>query len=49
MKTVTLILPLEATTVIDSRSDSSSDTVAKAGATAAAEEQYRYDCVATAY
>ena len=34
MKTVTLILPLEETTVSDSRSDSSSDTVATAGATA---------------
>ena len=39
MKTVTLILPLEATTVSDSRIDSSSDTIATAGATAAAAER----------
>ena len=45
MKTVTLILPLEATTVSDSRSDCSSDTVATAGAiAAAAERQWRDSC-----
>ena len=41
MKTVTLILSLEATTVSDSRSDISSDTVTTAGATAAATEQQK--------
>ena len=41
MKTVTLILPLEATTVSDSRSNRSSDTVATADATAAATERQK--------
>ena len=39
MKTVTQILPLEATTVSDSRGDSSSDNVATEGETAAATER----------
>ena len=38
MVNVTLILPLEATTVSDSRSDSSSDTAGTAGATAAEQQ-----------
>ena len=42
MKTVTLIMPLEATTVSDSRSDSSSDTVTTAGAIASATEQHLF-------
>ena len=41
MKTVTLILPFETTTVSDSRSDISSDSVATAGETAA--ERYWSD------
>ena len=45
IKTVTQILPLEATIVSDSRSDSRSDSVATAGATAAAiERQKRQRC-----
>ena len=42
MKTVTLILPLETTTVSDSRSDSSSDSVATVGAAAAAMERQKH-------
>ena len=41
MKTVTLVLPLEATTVSDSRIDSISDTVATALATAAVKERLK--------
>ena len=41
MKTVNLILPLEATAVSDSRSDRSSDSVAIAGATAVSTEQQK--------
>ena len=48
MKTITPILPLEATTVSDSRSDSRSDTVAKAEATEAAAERQWSDSVETA-
>ena len=55
MATVTLILPLEATTVnnprysrSDSRSNSRGDSAVTAGVTAAAAEQQHRDSVATA-
>ena len=48
MKTVTLIMPLEANTVSDSRSDSRSDTVATAEETAASAEPQWSDSGATA-